>query len=142
MVLYREQPHTDCFDIIAAAIEMGDSNVSDAANSSIDRNIEGQDNSEGRGYDGAAASSSANEESLVGSAHLRPVFLGNLIPNYSTDRVTQLFENPRDLRLDYDAVPVDRIDVKRGYCFVFLKDAKSEADKMRIEKFVSEISGM
>jgi arginine/serine-rich splicing factor 4/5/6 len=122
---------------------MGDTNVSDAANASMHRNIEGQDTAEGRNYDNtAAASSSANEDSLVGSAHMRPVFLGNLIPNYSTDRVTQLFENPRDLRLDYDTVPVDRIDVKRGYCFVFLKDAKSEADKMRIEKFVGEISGM
>jgi hypothetical protein len=81
---------------------------------------------------------------VVGSAALRPVFLGNLISNYSTDQVTRMFEHPAELRMagDYKPVPVDRIDVKRGYCFVFLKDAESQKDKERIEDFIRAINGM
>ena len=32
--------------------------------------------------------------------------------------------------------------MKRGYCFVFLKDAANQAEKERAERFVQEISGM
>jgi hypothetical protein len=83
-------------------------------------------------------------EVVIGSAALRPVFLGNLVPNYSTDQVTSMFENPSQLRLEreFKSIPVDRIDVKRGYCFVFLKDAETQADKEQIEAFVVAINGM
>ena len=83
-------------------------------------------------------------EVVIGSAAMRPVFLGNLVPNYSTDMVVSMFENPSQLRLEkkYKSIPVDRIDVKRGYCFVFLKDAKSQSDKVQIENFVVAINGM
>jgi arginine/serine-rich splicing factor 4/5/6 len=66
------------------------------------------------------------------------------MPNYSTAQVTAMFERPSNLNLrkDYGPIPVDRIDVKRGYCFVFLQDAKSQEDKTRIEEFVNEINGM
>jgi hypothetical protein len=85
-----------------------------------------------------------------GSMALRPLFFGNLTSNYSTDQITQVFENPlsfESLRNHADAatflpIPVDRIDVKRGYCFVFLKDAESAADKERIEAFATAIHGM
>jgi splicing factor, arginine/serine-rich 4/5/6 len=85
------------------------------------------------------------EASVIGSAAMRPVFLGNLIPNYSTDQVTNMFERPHQLRgmpREFKSIPVDRIDVKRGYCFVFLKDAQSEADKEQVEEFVKAITGM
>lgn len=84
-------------------------------------------------------------EVVIGSAAIRPVFLGNLIPNYSTDQVTNMFERPSQLRglpREFKSIPVDRIDVKRGYCFVFLKDAETQADKEQIEAFVVAINGM
>jgi hypothetical protein len=37
---------------------------------------------------------------------------------------------------------VDRIDIKRGFCFVFLKDAASQEEKDQIEAFVAAIQGM
>jgi hypothetical protein len=85
-----------------------------------------------------------------GSLALRPLFFGNLTTNYSTDQITQIFENPlsfESLRNHADSatfrsIPVDRIDVKRGYCFVFLKDATSAEDKERIEAFATAIHGM
>ena len=33
-------------------------------------------------------------------------------------------------------------DMKRGYCFVFLKDPENQSEKDRAEAYVSEISGM
>ena len=39
-------------------------------------------------------------------------------------------------------IPLDRVDMKRGYCFVFLKDASSAAEKERVENYVADISGM
>ena len=32
--------------------------------------------------------------------------------------------------------------MKRGYCFVFLKDPETQSEKDRAEAYVSEISGM
>jgi arginine/serine-rich splicing factor 4/5/6 len=32
--------------------------------------------------------------------------------------------------------------MKRGYCFVFLKDAANAMEKERIENYVSDINGM
>lgn len=82
----------------------------------------------------------------IGSAAMRPVFLGNLLANYSTDQVTELFERCyqiRGLPREFSkSIAVDRIDVKRGYCFVFLKDAASQGEKETIEDFVVAINGM
>ena len=42
----------------------------------------------------------------------------------------------------YRPVPVERVDIKRGYCFVFLKDAVSQEEKDKVERFVEAINGM
>lgn len=87
-----------------------------------------------------ARGSSGND--LMGSAALRPIFLGNLYPGYNTDDVTAVFEKPMMDGIRFDPMPVDRVDVKRGYCFVFLKDATSQAFKEQTERYVSAINGM
>ena len=83
---------------------------------------------------------------VIGSAALRPVFLGNLMPNFSAEQVTELFTRPiappGTAPGTFKPIPVDRVDMKRGYCFVFLKDAATQDDKERAERFVSEINGM
>jgi arginine/serine-rich splicing factor 4/5/6 len=83
---------------------------------------------------------------MSGSPCVRPVFMGNLIAGYSNDEVIALFERPNmppsSSEKNFRPMPVDRIDVKRGYCFVFLKDFTSEADKELAERFVSDINGM
>lgn len=58
--------------------------------------------------------------------------------------VKDCFERPQQPRPDdnFAPVPVERVDLKRGYCFVFLQDATSEEDKKRVEAFVSAINGM
>jgi len=71
------------------------------------------------------------DDAVIGSAAMRPVFLGNLIPGYSTESILDIF---KDIR-------VDRVDQKRGFCFVFLKDAEHQSEKERIEAFVSDING-
>lgn len=80
------------------------------------------------------------------SLALRSVFLGNLHLGYSTDHVRSIFEKPElppsSQDGDYDPIPVSRVDVKRSYCFVFLKDAESQDHKAQIERFVSDINGM
>ncbi|GAX09592.1 splicing factor, arginine/serine-rich 4/5/6 [Fistulifera solaris] len=81
---------------------------------------------------------------VQGSLGMRPVFLGNLVPNFSTDDLKDIFEKPVQPKPDksYEPIPVDRVDQKRGYCFIFLKDATSPADKERIENFISDLNGM
>lgn len=76
---------------------------------------------------------------VIGSAHIRPVFLGNLDIGVTTDEVADLFTRPA---MDVPPFPVDRVDVKRGFAFVFLIDAKSEDDKENIERYVDRINGM
>jgi len=83
---------------------------------------------------------------VIGSAAMRPVFLGNLIPEYSSDKILELFTRPIPppgaTEETYRPIPVDRVDVKRGFCFVFLKDAASQEDKEQAEKFVEALTGM
>jgi hypothetical protein len=82
---------------------------------------------------------------VIGSAAMRPVFLGNLIPGFAPEKVTDVFERPfQPNKSDkpYAPIPVDRLDQKRGYCFVFLKDAATQADKDAAERFVLDINGM
>lgn len=92
------------------------------------------------------AGDAGGEGEVVGSAAMRPVFLGNLKTDYSASEVSALFSRPiappGTPEGTYTPIPVDRCDLKRGYCFVFLKDAASQADKERAEKFVSAINGM
>lgn len=79
------------------------------------------------------------------SPALRPVFLGNLTGNFTAPDVRAIFElpcQPDSPEAPFDPIPVDRVDLKRGYCFVFLQDATSEENKKRIETFVSVINGM
>ena len=85
-----------------------------------------------------------NGGGIIGSSALPPVFLGNLLSTYRADAVTALFERPiqPSQKTVYHSVPVDRIDIKRGYCFVFLKDALTQADKDNVEGFVLDINGM
>jgi RNA recognition motif-containing protein len=84
--------------------------------------------------------------SVTGSNALRPVFLGNLKPNYTSEDILDIFNKPITPPGaepgTYKPVPVDRLDQKRGYCFVFLKDAVVQEDKDNAERFVAAISGM
>jgi hypothetical protein len=83
---------------------------------------------------------------VIGSAALRPVFLGNLSNTYTAEDVTAIFEGPQQPNkgetVPYSPIPVDRIDLKRGYCFVFLKDAVTQQDKEQAELFVAALNGM
>jgi len=87
-----------------------------------------------------------SSEDGVGSAAMRPIFLGNLKPNYQADDVKAIFQKPvlppGMEEGAFQPIEVERLDQKRGYCFVFLKDASSAADKDNAERFVAAISGM
>eukprot|EP00581_Thalassiosira_minuscula_P006833 CAMPEP_0183703970 /NCGR_PEP_ID=MMETSP0737-20130205/1489_1 /TAXON_ID=385413 /ORGANISM="Thalassiosira miniscula, Strain CCMP1093" /LENGTH=283 /DNA_ID=CAMNT_0025930777 /DNA_START=90 /DNA_END=938 /DNA_ORIENTATION=+ len=82
-----------------------------------------------------------------GNLYLRPVFLGNLSHNCIASDVENIFQNPApsggmgdgEVKMPF---PVDRVDMKRGYCFVFLKDPESLSEKERTENYVGEINGM
>jgi arginine/serine-rich splicing factor 4/5/6 len=99
------------------------------------------------GPDTETAPEAVSQDPVVGSTALRPLFLGNLNNDYAPEDVTATFEAPfqperADGEPPFEPIPVDRIDVKRGYCFVFLKDAKNEADKERIEAYLKAIQGV
>jgi RNA recognition motif-containing protein len=80
---------------------------------------------------------------VIGSAVLRPVFMGNLSNSYTSEDVIHFFELPMNPpNKNFAPIPVDRVDLKRGYCFVFLKDAVSQEAKENAERFVSDINGM
>jgi len=85
-------------------------------------------------------------ENGVSSAAMRPIFLGNLKPNYQTDDIKAIFQKPLDPPGSepgsFKPITVERLDQKRGYCFVFLKDAETAEDKDNAERFVAAISGM
>eukprot|EP00535_Pseudo-nitzschia_heimii_P012142 CAMPEP_0197196626 /NCGR_PEP_ID=MMETSP1423-20130617/32455_1 /TAXON_ID=476441 /ORGANISM="Pseudo-nitzschia heimii, Strain UNC1101" /LENGTH=424 /DNA_ID=CAMNT_0042650437 /DNA_START=668 /DNA_END=1942 /DNA_ORIENTATION=+ len=87
-----------------------------------------------------------SSDAVLGSAAMRPIFLGNLKPNYQADDVKAIFEKPFDPPGSepgsFNPITVDRLDQKRGYCFVFLKDAVAPADKDNAERYVAAISGM
>lgn len=86
------------------------------------------------------AEAESGGDKVIGSAAIRPIFFANLVPNYKAEDVTTFFQHPP---LDNEAgFEVDRIELKRGYCFVFIKDAKTQADKERIQDFVKKINGM
>jgi hypothetical protein len=37
---------------------------------------------------------------------------------------------------------VERVDLKRGFAFVFLKDAKTQEDKERVQRYIDGIQGL
>lgn len=92
------------------------------------------------------AEPAAESEGLVGSAAIRPVFLGNLKGVFEAEQVTEIFSKPiippGTEEGKYSPFAVDRVDLKRGYCFVFLKDAPSQGYKEQAESFVAAINGM
>jgi RNA recognition motif-containing protein len=94
----------------------------------------------------ADSNNNHGDDAVVGSPAIRPVFLGNLMPDYTLDDITRMFENSSSnlppLNREYRPFYVDHIDQKRGYCFVFLKDAPSQSYKNDIEDFVEAINGM
>ena len=94
--------------------------------------------------DANTAEESKNGDEVIGSSAMRPVFLGNLIPGYTAEQVTDIFERPVQPKSEkqYEPISVDRIDQKRGYCFIFLKDATTQADKERVESFISDLNGL
>jgi len=80
---------------------------------------------------------------ITGSSALRPVFLGNLSNSYTSSDIMEIFERPiNPPNTKFKPVPVERVDLKRGYCFVFLKDAITQDDKDNAERFVSDMNGM
>jgi hypothetical protein len=76
---------------------------------------------------------------LIGSAHIRPIFLGNLDINVTAEEISDMFTRPYS---DMPPMSVERVDLKRGFAFVFMEDAKSEEEKQRVETYVDRISGM
>ena len=95
--------------------------------------------------DGAAPAGSSNGD-VIGSAAIRPVFLGNLKTTYTAPEVEAIFTRPilppGTEEGTFQPFDVDRVDLKRGYCFLFLKDATSQAQKESAERFVEAINGM
>ena len=85
---------------------------------------------------GDAESVSSN---LIGSAHIRPIFLGNLDMNVTAEDISDLFTRPA---LNTPPMSVERVDLKRGFAFVFMNDAQSQSDKERVEDYVDGIQGM
>lgn len=81
----------------------------------------------------------SGERPVIGSAHIRPIFLGNLDFGVTTDEIADLFARPA---LDMPPMSIDRVDLKRGFAFVFLNDAKSEDEKERVGRYVDGINGM
>lgn len=101
------------------------------------------------GGDDAAAAGDNNGDSHgdggEGNLHVRPVFFGNLSHACQAGDVEAMFANPPTGGEGGEPpapIPVDRVDMKRGYCFVFLKDAANQAEKERAERFVQDICGM
>mmetsp|Transcript_14384 Transcript_14384/g.30546 ORF Transcript_14384/g.30546 Transcript_14384/m.30546 type:complete len:437 (+) Transcript_14384:228-1538(+) len=143
---------------VSAEDPLSETNGATTAGDSADANARNDQNGEAKAStqnggkeesSSASASASTMETGGIGSAAMRPIFLGNLKPNYEAEDIIAIFHKPLDLlgssEPDADAfkpIPVDRLDQKRGYCFVFLKDAKTAADKDNAERYVAAISGM
>jgi RNA recognition motif-containing protein len=86
------------------------------------------------------ANGNGNDSALIGSAHIRPIFMGNLDYNITVEDLEDLFTRPTR---GFDPMPpVDRVDLKRGFAFVFFQEARQQSDKERLERYVEEINGM
>ncbi|KAL7552437.1 hypothetical protein ACHAWF_015708 [Thalassiosira exigua] len=111
----------------------------------------GSDASGGGGGGAAAAAAAAGGGGGSGGGgggnlYLRPVFLGNLSHGCMAGDVEGMFRNPAPGTTTPSSLPLPPTrllqDMKRGYCFVFLKDPESLAEKERAETYVAEINGM
>lgn len=95
---------------------------------------------------GVAAAPGMDAGEGQGPYSLRGVFLGNLTMGFRSEEIMDIFTRPivpPELpEANYKPIAVDRVDIKRGYCFVFLKDVKTAEDKEQVERFVSDINGM
>mmetsp|Transcript_26527 Transcript_26527/g.39294 ORF Transcript_26527/g.39294 Transcript_26527/m.39294 type:complete len:200 (-) Transcript_26527:1269-1868(-) len=87
----------------------------------------------------ASGESESVSSNLIGSAHIRPIFLGNLDMGVTAEDISDLFTRPA---LNLPPMSVERVDLKRGFAFVFMHDAQSQSDKERIEDYVDGIQGM
>mmetsp|Transcript_5951 Transcript_5951/g.8465 ORF Transcript_5951/g.8465 Transcript_5951/m.8465 type:complete len:108 (+) Transcript_5951:59-382(+) len=102
------------------------------------------------GYNGGGGGGdfASNGDGNGTSSRLRPVFLGNITNHgYQAEDVHRIFETPMIPNGTPDGTytkpfPVDRVDMKRGYCFVFLKDVSNDEDKSKTEQYISAINGM
>lgn len=66
--------------------------------------------------------------------------MGNLDYNITVEDLEDLFTRPTR---GFDPMPpVDRVDLKRGFAFVFFQEARQQSDKERLERYVEEINGM
>lgn len=84
-----------------------------------------------------------------GGVPVRAVFFGNLRYDTSAGDVAEIFERPlTSVSLpehDFDPnmpIHVDRVDMKRGFCFVFFKSVKTEAERARAEDYIIRLNGM
>lgn len=111
-----------------------------------DQKIPNVDDNGSKEPDKQGAGEEANSGNILGSAAMRPIFLGNLKPNFTAEDILKIFDSPNATigadQGSFQPIPVDRLDQKRGYCFVFLKDAVKASDKDNAERFVAAISGM
>jgi hypothetical protein len=125
----------------------GNDDVNSAGEIEQDGEIIQQEQSQSERHGSSNDRNSKSNMDESSSLALRPLFFGNLIPNYSTDQINNIFEHPYKIdslpnKNELQPIPVDRIDIKRGYCFVFFKDATSMEDKRGIESFCVAINGM
>jgi hypothetical protein len=74
------------------------------------------------------------------SVAIQSLFIGNLRPDCETEDVNDIFRRP--ILSGFDPITVQRIDLKKGFCFVFFKDAKSLEEKERAERYMMELNGM
>ena len=132
----------------AAAAEdpQEDTEIADNNNANTN-NIDDDDDDDDAGK--AATATEATETTEGGPVSLRPVFLGNLTIGFKTEDIVEIFSRPmvQATTTDNDdtsfhPVAVDRVDLKRGYCFVFLKDVPSMTEKESVERFVAQLNGM
>jgi len=73
----------------------------------------------------------------------RAVFFGNLSTACTIKDIEDVFERPilNDVGL-HGPIEIDRIDLKRGFGFIFLKNARSLDGRDAVEKYVQDLNGM
>jgi hypothetical protein len=67
---------------------------------------------------------------------VRPLFLGNLLPNYS---VHEIFELLRRHMNTLENADVEKIDMNRNFCIVHFHPATSVEEKKRLESLYASI---
>jgi len=75
------------------------------------------------------------------SIEQRPVFIGNLSTMCNIKDIEDIFERPI-LNGVHGPIEIERIDLKRGFGFVFLKNARSLDERDAVEKYVGDLNGM